>query len=228
MKKSMRAGSVVKGAVAALVVAAAGTAAAAESGFYLTGGLGQATTDFGSEESEAFDEIALGAFEATEATVSNFQAGLDKSGLGYELAVGYQFNKYVAVEAAYVDAGDAAHKATATLDGSFDATSEVKFGVKGPAVTVIGMLPLAHGFSLDARVGALFGKSRVVATVSVEDEEQSEPIFSDSKTTVAFGAGASWSFSEKTAVRLGYSLAPKGLADEWDVSNLALTLRYGF
>jgi len=230
MKHSNLPRALVKGVVAALACGATGIACAATPGFYLSGSIGQSSADLDSSYQETLDEATVSAWESVGFDVLDGDSDLDKSDMGFELAVGYQFSQYFAVEAAYVDFGDSTYTAEGILsDGEqeLDASTTVKAGVSGPALSLIGIWPFADRFALDARAGALFGKTKMTvgATLDTVSESQSE---SDSSTSLMFGAGISWSFSQAASVRLGYALAQDGVLDEVDVSRMSLSLRYTF
>lgn len=216
--------------VAALAIGFTGTAAADIPGFYMTGTVGQSTSDLGSEYQAAFDDLMVFAWNEAGLDVVDADSGLDKTGFGYEIAVGYQFSPYLAVEGAYIDLGDATYDSDGTVtDGAddypFDA--QIAVGNKGPALSLVGTLPVGNDFWLDARVGALFGKTALRIKLGLDgvNESQSE---SDSKTSMLYGIGAGWSFSPRTAVRLGYTLFDKAVLQEENASRVSLGFRYAF
>jgi hypothetical protein len=81
----------------------------------------------------------------------------DTSSMAYKLFGGYRFNRYFAVEAAYLDGGDASESFidTTTLE-----VFNLKRKTRGYQASVLGALPLgASAFSLFGRVGYLDWKS---------------------------------------------------------------------
>ena len=142
---------VLKSVVAALACGATGLACAATPGFYVSGSVGQSSADLDSSYQGTLFDASVEAWEETGFDVLEADSNLDKGNMGFELALGYQFNKYLAVEAAYVDFGDSKFKAEGSLsDGGqpIDATTTVKAGVSGPAVSVVGIWPFADNFAL--------------------------------------------------------------------------------
>src|SRR5690606_21199826 len=158
-------------AVATTMLGGASMATAAVPGFYMAGTIGQSSTDVGGEEQAFMDELVVATWESFGFNVLEGESDLDKSDIGFELAVGYQASPYFAVEAAYIDLGKAKYEAEGIVDnggGPMDASSDLTSDAKGPALSLLGMLPVSDRFSLDARVGAMLGKSKVKFTASLQ------------------------------------------------------------
>src|SRR5690606_10031185 len=105
------------------------------------------------------------------------ESGLDKSDLGFEIALGYQLLPYLAVEAAYIDLGKAAYEAEGTVDdgtGAVEASTDLTLGAKGPALSLVGAWPIRETLSLDARAGAFFGKSTLEVELELDGESGSD------------------------------------------------------
>jgi opacity protein-like surface antigen len=215
-----------------IMLGATGTAAAATPGLYVTGTLGQSAADVSQSDKDSIDDVLVAAWNQNGFTVLANDSSLDKSDLGYELAVGYQISERFALEAAYIDLGEATYDADSVVDspapgGPYDAVTEITFGVSGPAFSAVGGWSLTSRLSLDARVGVFMGKSKLGVNLAADgvSEDESE---SDSSSSLLFGAGVSWSFSEKAAVRLGYTYFQEAVFEEFNVGRLSLGLRYGF
>lgn len=89
----------------------------------------------------------------------------DGSDTAGKIFAGYQFNRYVAVEAAYIDGGEPDD----TILGI-----QVKAKADGGQGSVIGMLPIGEVVSLYARAGVLVWNVKLRATdgfTVVEDKE---------------------------------------------------------
>ncbi len=221
--------SLIHGAIATLVLGA-GAASAAVPGFYVAGSVGQSSSDLKQSDQDDLDDLTLLAWNQAGLDLVDGDSDLDKSDMGFELALGYQFTPNVAVEAAWFDLGDATYEATGTLtDGVdlFDAVTEIAIGVSGPALSLVGSWPLGEAFAVDARAGALFGQSKARITVGLDGISQSESD-SDGKTSVLYGVGVSWMFSPAVSLRLGYTRFDKAVLDEVDVRRVSLGLKYAF
>lgn len=220
-----------RGMIAALVaMGLAGTATAAEPGFYISATLGQSSIDVGQNEQDMLDSEILGALDDLGFTITNARSDLDKSVMGYELAVGYQFTPYFAVEGGWIDLGAAQYEAEFTANdggGPLEGEAEVEMGASGPALSLVGIWPLGESFSVDVRAGAFFARSKVKVELELDGDSGSESE-SDTKTQVLLGAGVNWSVAERTTLRLGYTHFDKGVGDEFDVGRFSLGVKYAF
>src|SRR5688572_5951776 len=99
-----------------VMLGAAGGAVAATPGFYVAGTLGQSAADVSQSDEDAIDDILVAAWNQNGFTVLANDSSLDKSDLGYELAVGYQISERFALEAAYIDLGEATYDADSVVD----------------------------------------------------------------------------------------------------------------
>lgn len=217
--------------VAAATLCGAGSAAAAVPGFYLEGSAGMASSSMGQEEQDVLDDLLVEALEDEGLQVLDGDSDLDKSGVGFSLALGYRFTSYVALEAAYVQLGKSTYKAEDVItDGveEYDLSARIPARAKGPVVSLVGIWPASESFELDARVGAFFGKSTLSVKFAVDGESVPTVSDSDSKTSILYGVGASWNFTPAMSLRLSYTMFDKGLFDEFDVGSLSLGLMYSF
>jgi opacity protein-like surface antigen len=219
----------IAGAVAlALLVAAMPAAAAGPEGrgFYMTGDVSMNKADV---KQSQFDAVVLGTFEDFGFDVTAGSSEFDDSDLGFSIGLGYSFNQYIAVEAAYLDLGDTTYSAVGTLDdgeSQFDVNLHAKIGSSGPAVALVGSLPVSHAWTLDARAGAYFAKSKI--TVELSDATGSAADSgSDDDTGVLLGVGATWSFSPKWALRAGYTHISNAVGSS-DVDQLSVGVKLKF
>jgi hypothetical protein len=122
---------------------AGGTASAQEAEFgpYFEGGFGRTHFDLGKANLDNWAEIPSGA------------SSLDDGDNGYSLAVGFRFSRYLAFEAEYLDLGK-----TSYLVKDQGETARLELGSKGPALSMIGSLPLGNVLSLEGRAGLYFSQ----------------------------------------------------------------------
>jgi OmpA-OmpF porin, OOP family len=222
---TMRTASAVAATVATLCMAA--PSLGATPGLYVVADLG--TTSFDFTHSEA-DDLALFAVEEAGLDVVDAESSLDKSGFGYSLGLGYQFTPHFAVEASYVDLGKAKYQASGTVsDGSNTYDMELGMALKssGPAVALIGSLPINDAFSIDARAGAYFAKTKVTVSASIEGTRDSMSD-SDTDTSIQLGIGGTWTVAERLGVRFGYTHFLDGVASERDVGQFSVGLKFSF
>lgn len=217
-------------AMSAAMLCASTGAAAAVPGFYMSGTIGQSSTDVGDSDQEDLDDLLIATWNELGFDVVSGDSELDKSDLGFEIALGYQISPYLAVEAAYIDLGKAKYEAEGVLDdgsGPVDTSADVSLGAKGPALSLIGIWPVSEKVSLDARAGAFFGKSTLGMEIELDDVSSGESE-SDKKTSVLLGVGASWALSGRMSVRLGYTHFADAVYDEFTVGRISLGLKVAF
>jgi len=144
--------------------------AAADTGLYVGGSVGQATI----ETSETIDD-GQGGFEDVD---------FDEDDIGYKIYGGWMFLPFLGVEGGYIDFG--------TPEGDFDSTPfgnlDVETEADGWEGYVVGMLPLGP-VELFAKAGLL--AYDVEAKVSGAGNSASA---SDSGEELAYGVGASIGF----------------------------------
>lgn len=136
----------------------------------------------------------------------------DEVDVGWNFALGYRVNRYFAAELAYVDAGEASlterYRTAETV--SFPATElnlSYRVRSRGPAVSLLGSLPLNPSWEVFVRGGVFFAsqevESRTFMRVGVNSNaRQIDGDFSDE--VVALGAGVQWAFLPRWTARLEY------------------------
>lgn len=159
----------------------AGSAAAADQGWYLGGALGLATSHYG-----AGDATRLGY---------NPGATIDNDDLGAEVYGGYRLNANWAVEAAYVNLGRAKFSGLAGSTGAKD-----KISAEGLSLSLLGKVPLTQDFSLFGKLGAF------AANAKYECVQNCGGIQNNDKDGVyaTFGVGAQYDVSPHLALRAEY------------------------
>ncbi len=146
----------------------------------------------------------------------------DDTGTGFKIGGGYAFNRYFAVEGAYVDLGKA------TASGTFAGTNaSLTLKASGLVVSAVGMVPISQQFSLLGRLGLINATVKADATLgnlSASDKS------TDMKTT--FGVGVSYSLTPQFAVRGDYDIYQKlgdnATTGENDRSMLSVGVVYKF
>jgi len=198
------------GVCAVLILSVSGAADAADRGFYFGATGGQAQYDF---ETPPVPVIAFAppivVFQPDPdpfippAPIGGVTAvfselpllwlpGDDDEGTGWSVTAGYRINRYLAIEASYVNLGtlDATHSVSVPpILGGGTLHVHRQLETAGPALTAFGMLPLSDSWQLYARVGMLFADTDL--TTSINGSSDSSSIDSDS-TTVGAGAQYDW------------------------------------
>lgn len=198
-------------AAAAAPVAMAADPAAA---WYLGAGAGQSRAKL---NDSSINAVLAGSGATAAATTK------DETDFSYKLFLGYQFNKYFAVEAGYFNLGEYSFTTTtvpaATLRGS------LKNHI-GTNLDVLGILPLADKFSLYGRLGIQTSKTTdLFSGVAVPN-----PAPSKNKTDYKLGLGAEFDFTKNVGVRGEWERyrVSDGFSGRTDVDVFSASLLYKF
>ncbi len=111
--------------------------------------------------------------------------------------------------------------------GTYSTRTFASAKTKGPLLSAIVSWPMGDRFSLDARAGAFFGRTRIRASAQISGLD----LYASRKnntTTVMLGAGINFAMSPGTAIRVGYSRLGKAMVDDYDISSWMLGLKYAW
>jgi OOP family OmpA-OmpF porin len=171
--------------LATLMLAGSSVAAmAADSGWYAGVSLGQTNVDVSASDIKS-------SLEAAGAT--SVVASVDNTDTGYKLFGGYQLNKNIGFEAAYVNLGSLTSNATyATLAGS---PARANLDADGFQLSVVGTLPLNDAFAIFGKVGAFFSKTDQTGTGAFAASASTD------NTDWAYGLGGNWQFNQNIGLR---------------------------
>jgi OOP family OmpA-OmpF porin len=211
---------------------AAGTASAADEGWYVVGFAGEASAQ--NINQNTLDQNVIDLFGSAGLSVVDATSDLDDSDTGFGLAGGYQVNPYFAAELAYVDLGETSYQANGTVtDGvdTFDAGLGIDQSASGPVFSILGIWPIGERFSVFGRVGFALMSVDADATVSIDGESASESAGTD-RSNMVYGVGGEFSLNRKFGIRLGWDryaeVGSDELAGEVDIDLISLGLRYNF
>jgi OOP family OmpA-OmpF porin len=210
----------------------AGTASAAEEGWYIVGFAGEASAQ--NINQGELDQNVIDVFGSVGLDVVDATSSLDDSDTGFGLVGGYQVNPWFAAELAYVDLGDISYEANGTVtDGidDFDAGVGIDQSASGPVFSLLGIWPIGERFSVFGRVGIALMSVDADATVSIDGEAASDSVGTD-RSNMVYGIGGEFSFNERFGVRLGWDryaeVGSEDQAGEVDIDLISLGLRYNF
>ena len=175
-------------AVAGLALLVAAPANAVDTGFYAGVDVGQYSRDLDANGLSQQVDSALGDLGLT---ISNASSDTSEDGFTYGVLVGYQVLPYLAVEAAYVDLGDAEFKRNGTVsDGvtSADVRTQATTESSGPSLSALGILPFMKGWEAHVRAGVYFSSNDATARLTAAGLEESASDSSNS-TEFLWGAG---------------------------------------
>jgi len=163
-------------------------AAAQDSGWYIGANAGQSRANIADDSIEA-DLSASGL-----ATVGMRDTDRHFAFKGFG---GYQFNRYLALEAGYVDLGKFSFEALTDPAGSL--RGQIK--IKGANLDLVGFIPFTERFSAFGRIGGLYSESkdRFAGTGAVNVLEQD---FKKRNGSYKFGIGLQYNFFQALRMRL--------------------------
>lgn len=164
------------------------TAYAADSGFYIGGSFGQSRiSDFSGSDVDT-ELRSIGITSTT---------GTDDKDTGWKAFAGYRIMKYLAVEGAYTNFGEAS--ATVTATAPIAGTANVKLENESWSLSAVGILPLGDKFSLFARLG--FNVWNVDASASGTGSGGTAYSGSDDGSGGLYGLGAAYSLTPNLNLR---------------------------
>lgn len=200
------------GALTTCGLLAPSMAAAVERGFYVGGFYGQSESGY---SKEPFDEISRGVYG--EFPTFGMSSSIENEDSSYGFFGGYRLFRHLAIEAGYVDLGEAVYRESTTVAFPGDPEADppelpadVPFSQKytvrsrGLSISALGILPLSYRTELFARGGILYTNNKVSSTLS--DDFVTVPLFDVSESNLSWvvGAGAGMTFAEVYTVRLEY------------------------
>ena len=217
--KSPRAGTLVAGTTALVVLLAAADANAQSSntaGWYA--GINAGRSDV------KFKDGGLGAvFTDQNLTTSS---SIDKHDTAYSLDLGYQLNPYFALEGRYVDFGkfgfNSAVSAPApdAIDGRFKA--------HGFGVNAVGIVPLPEGFAVFGKAGVFRSKAELDANASATPVSGG----THSRTGGDFGVGASYDITRNFVAKVEWNrylkVGDSGTTGRADIDLVTAGITYRF
>jgi opacity protein-like surface antigen len=217
-------------ALLTLAAVAASPSIAAERGFYAGLDLGQSSYDLNQRD---IDNQVVDAFDSLGLTVLSGDSSTSEDGFTYGITFGYQVLPHLAVEASYVDLGDAEYRGSATVtDGvsAADFHTQVTADSSGPALSVLGILPLPRNWEVYARAGVYFSNTDVTAQLSSGDVVSAASDASNSEEFL-WGAGVGYS-RDRWTVRLDYQqytdVGDDDVLGEVNIDRIAFSALYRF
>jgi len=171
----------------ALLMLVSGAAVADDSGWYAGGNLGESRARI--DEARIAQELKASGF--TTESITN-----DDRHLGYKIFGGYQFDRYLSLEAGYFDLGQFNFTANTLPAGTYRGNLKLN----GGNIDLVGTLPLTPRFALLARIGANYSDVRDnfsgTGLVEVNDPRRSEHA-----VNYKFGVGMQYAFTESLVMR---------------------------
>jgi opacity protein-like surface antigen len=160
----------------------------------------------------------------------------DRSHLSWTVDVGYMLTPNFGVELSFLDFGSFRYSGYGTVTSAADAkTSEIHLDLDvrthGPALAVVGVLPMTDSWNLTARVGAFQAKTKSTFHTTVGDSSDSGS-FSQNTTSVLASVGASFTLTSHCILRMDYlrvqKIKEKALDRDFNVDGVTAGVAYVF
>jgi opacity protein-like surface antigen len=210
---------------AAILAVAAAPVRSADPGFYLAASLGK-----GEEEPGSIGiNISAGFPPAGTVHLEPDRIEVDDGGTAWGVALGYRFNRHFAAELEYLSFGTThvvEQYRLASAPFPFPAEIDHRYSseITGPALSLLGSLPLGRRFDAYLRAGVLFADRRLV----IEQFDTGEATFGS--TVWLGGVGMAWSATDRWAVRVEYQqtgpLDESLLAGETELERIGLSVLF--
>ena len=193
-------------ASATLLSISATPALAAEPGFYLSASLGHAEEKPGKSVGiNIGTSVGFVPLPSAIQHIDPTRVDVGDSSLAGSVGVGYRINANVAVEAEYIDFGTADISEHYTLSTPLipfvpvELTRTYSSRVKGPALSVLGSVPVGKGWDVFVRGGVLFAdrEIRTNQTLGLNGNTFGSTVWHA-------GAGVDWSVASRCALRAEY------------------------
>jgi len=217
-------------ALAALAALSTTPAVAQDRGFYWGFDAGQYQYNL---DQNGIDTSLVDGLESEGFDVLSGRSQTSEDGFTWGLTLGYQFFRYLAVEAAWVDLGSAEYKASLELadDGLvLPIDTKITTDSAGATLSALGILPFAGNWQVFGRAGMYFAGNDLDVTVSSGDLGTSGE---DSDNTQEFywGVGGGYTAGQWTT-RLEYQqymdVGDDSTTGETDISRITLGAIYRF
>jgi len=194
-------------AIAVALALVSGAAWSADSGFYVGGSVGFSDTS----------ASATYKYSDSEGDSDSVKGDFNGSDFGWSVYVGYDFNKYAAVELGWIDLGnpnDVVDKGSESF-GEGDSVAwktEIDASIGGMDLAVVGKVPLGESWDLHAKLGVIWWSPDVTWTHTDDYTYlgQTERVISKFKesfdsTDLLVGVGVSWKFNENIIFGLDWT-----------------------
>jgi OmpA-OmpF porin, OOP family len=196
-------------ALAVALALVAGSAVAADDGFYVGAGMGYSNWNVNDNK---IDNSIDNAFLNAESDAVVSKSSTTQTATPWELYVGYRFNKYFATELGWIDNGGSNYKGN-VVDSNFPTVTigQVKGtrSASGWPLSVLGIYPIDDAWEVFARAGVYFGSTDTKARAT--DGFTSVKLgSSNGKSTTNFigGLGMNYNFMDAWQVRVEWFAIP--------------------
>jgi len=160
----------------------------------------------------------------------------DRTHLSWSVDVGYMLTPNFGIELSFLDFGPFGYSGYGTVTSSADGSaSEIHLNLDvrthGPALAVVGVLPMTNFWDLNARVGAFQAKTKSTFDTTVGDRNNPGS-YSQNTTSVLASVGTSFTLTTHCVLRLDYlriqKIKDKALERDFNVDAVTAGVEYVF
>jgi OOP family OmpA-OmpF porin len=164
-------------------------------GFYV--GAGAGVSSFRGDYASQVDQAYAGTgFTVDAATVT------DDRDTAWKAYAGWRFHPYGAIEAAWLDFGEARTHYAIGVPNIGAATRDGRYRLSGAEVSALGIVPLGDRATVYAKAGALFSQLKYDESGPNQFGELGSFSHSDRETKFLWGLGGSFELVDSLAVRI--------------------------
>lgn len=211
----------------------AGSAKADETGFYAGANVLSLLSTY---HRPNLDSATTAAFGGAPEGFAMGPSSVDRTHRSWSVDFGYMVTRNLGVELSYIDLGSLRYSGFGTLTSATDGSARevhlnLDFRSHGPALAVVGVLPMTSFWELDVRAGAMQAKTKTNYRTTVATDEQSGN-FSQSSTSLRASVGTAFTVSTNCVLRLDYlriqKIKEKALEHSFNVDGVTAGLAYVF
>jgi len=160
-----------------------------------------ASPAFAADDAGWYAGAGLGNFAANSDILYDGK-DFDGSDFGFKVFGGYQFMKWLAVEAEYIDGGEPDDN---FRDERFpDERLKASIGVTGFVGSAVGIWPIGENFNVFGKLGFIYWDADGSAKIRDAEGTLAKTSVGDDGTDFAWGVGGTWYFMENLGVRAEY------------------------
>jgi len=215
----------------------AGSAVAADSGFYAGAGIGYGKININSDK---IDNNFNSYTSSEELPLEIRNSDVGQGATPYSLTVGYKWMPYFATELSYIDLGNADYTGKVYNTVLDENVGKIKgtWNAKGWPVSVLGIWPIDESWSVFGRVGVFIGDVKLKAKAVYDGGELvcgfdscAKGNESQSSTEFIGGVGTDFNFMDTWTARLEWQAMPSlgnNKVGDGNWNNIQFSILYNF
>jgi hypothetical protein len=180
------------------------------------------------------DSAVVDAFSGAGYTAALSGSSLHNEHSPWSVNAGYQVTRYFGLEASYIELGTLKYAASGTATSIFASASttvDLAIRSRGPALALVGVLPMTNDWDLEARLGAYEGKTLTESVVTVQPNTTSG-FDSKTSTSLLVGVRAAYVIAAHWVLHLDYThlnqLGERDFDKSFNVDLLTAGVTYAF